>query len=176
MAESGASAESRTASVCTSTQETIKQEMNKYILLLLFVLLTACTQREIFSEFNSFHNAEWDRLQAIRFEAPVYDISVPYQVSIELRHNDQYPFRNIWLFVEYQAPSGKMWTDTLGTDLADSYGKWYGKGISLYSCSFNYQENVQYPDTGIYVYTIRHGMRADVLKGISDVGLRISKE
>ena len=150
--------------------------MNKYILLSLLLLLTACAKDEIFSEFRSFPNAEWDKQQAIRFEAPVHDVSVPYHVNIELRHNNHYPFRNIWLFVEYQTPSGSMRMDTLDTYLADVYGKWYGRGISLYSCSFGYQENVQYPDTGTYVYTIRQGMRADVLKGISDIGLRITKE
>ena len=150
--------------------------MNKYILLLLFIFLSACTESEIFSEFHSFPKSEWDKQHAIRFEAPVYDLSAPYNVSIELRHNNQYPFRNIWLFVEYQTPSGNIRTDTLTTNLADAYGKWYGKGISLYSYSFNYQENVQYSDTGMYVYTIRQGMRSDVLKGISDIGLRIAKE
>ena len=151
--------------------------MNKYILLpLLLLLLTTCAQDEIFSEFHSFPRAEWDKLQAVRFETPVHDISVPYHVNIELRHNNQYPFRNIWLFVEYQTPSGSIRVDTLDTYLADTYGKWYGKGISLYACSFRYQEYVQYPDTGTYVYTIRHGMRTDVLTGVSDIGLCISKE
>ena len=150
--------------------------MKKYILLSLLLLLTACVQDELFSEFHSFPNAEWNKQQAIRFEAPVYDISVPYTVAIELRHNNQYPFRNVWLFVEYQTPSGSTRADTLGAYLADAYGKWYGKGLSLYSHSFYYQQNVQYPDTGIYTYTIRHGMRADVLAGVSDIGVCISKE
>ena len=151
--------------------------MNKYILLpLLLLLLIACKKDEIFSEFRSFPNAEWDKQQALRFEVPVHDISVPYNVNIELRHNNRYPFCNIWLFVEYQTPSGSTRADTLHTYLADAYGKWYGKGISLYTCSFPYQEHVQYPDTGTYVYTIRQGMRADVLQGVSDIGLCISKE
>jgi len=155
--------------------------MNKHILIVLSLLLTACAKDEIFSEFHSFPNAEWDRQQAIRFEAPVHDISVPYHVTIKLRHNNRYPFRNIWFFVEYQTPSGSIQLDTVPKDkdtgyLADEYGKWNGKGISLYSYSFRYQENIQYPDTGIYIYTIRQGMRADVLTGVSDIGLCISKK
>ena len=150
--------------------------MNKYLLLPLLLLLTACTKHEIFSEFRSFPKAEWNKQQAVGFEVPVHDISVPYNVSIELRHNNQYPFSNIWLFIEYQTPSGSTRADTLGTYLADAYGKWQGKGISLYSCSFPYQQNVQYPDTGTYIYTIRHGMRADVLSGISDIGICVTKE
>ncbi|MDR2806481.1 MAG: gliding motility lipoprotein GldH [Dysgonamonadaceae bacterium] len=152
--------------------------MNIKKLALLFIggLLSTCSQPEIFSDFRSFPNAEWDKKEAIRFEVPVRDTTVPYHVMIQLRNNDHYPFRNIWLFIEYQTPSGSTRIDTLCTDLADAYGKWYGSGISLYSYSFPYQLNVQYPDTGIYTYTLRQGMRADVLKGVADVGLRVSKE
>ena len=150
--------------------------MNKYILLFLLLLLTACAQDEVFFKFRSLPNAEWDKQQALRFEAPVRDISIPYNLTVELRHNNQYPFRNVWLFVECQTPSGSMRADTLEVYLADVYGKWQGKGVGLYLYSVDYQKNVQYPDTGTYVYTIRQGMRADVLKGISDVGLRLSKK
>jgi len=149
--------------------------MSKYVLFSLFLLLTACTQDELFSEFHSFSRAEWDKRESVCFEVPVYDISVPYNVIIELRHNNGYPFRNIWLFVEHQTPSGNMRTDTVDIYLADTYGKWHGKGIGLHSYSFPYQANVQYPDTGTHVYTMRQGMRSDVLKGISDIGLRVSK-
>jgi gliding motility-associated lipoprotein GldH len=137
------------------------------------LLLTACSKEEIFSEFRSFPNAEWDKQEAIRFDVPVHDVSTSYNVLLELRNNNNYPFRNIWLFIDYKTPSGSMRSDTLTTDLADIYGKWYGTGMSLYSCSFPYQLHVQYPDTGIYVYTIRQGMRESVLKGISDIGLRV---
>jgi gliding motility-associated lipoprotein GldH len=151
--------------------------MNNKLIIFLFgllFLLAACSEEETFSEFRSFPNAEWDKQEAIRFEVPIHDISTPYNVLLELRNNNNYPFRNIWLFIDYKTPSGSMRSDTLTTDLADIYGKWYGTGMSLYSYSFPYQVNVQYADTGIYVYTIRQGMRENVLKGISDIGLTVS--
>lgn len=150
--------------------------MNKYLPIALLLILPACSQNEIFSEFRSFPKAEWDKQEAIRFEVPIHDTESTYDVLIELRNNNHYPFRNIWLFIDYKTPGGSMRSDTLCTDLADVYGKWYGNGLSLYAYSFPYQVQVQYPDTGTYVYTIRQGMRENVLKGISDIGLRISKE
>jgi gliding motility-associated lipoprotein GldH len=143
---------------------------------ILGILLSACSQPEIFSEFRPLPNAEWDKRQAVLFEVPIRDASVPYQIRIQLRNNDQYPFRNIWLFVEYKTPDGKTRTDTLHTDLADAYGKWYGSGLSLHTYSFPYQLHVQYPDTGTYTYLFLQGMRADRLKGITDIGLEVSKE
>jgi gliding motility-associated lipoprotein GldH len=145
-------------------------------LFLCFILISCTQKQEVFYEFHSFPKARWDQREAIRFEVPVRDISQVYNVSIELRNSNEYLYKNIWLFVDYQTPEGKVRSDTLATDLADEYGRWYGRGISLYSCSFPYEQNVQYPDTGVYVYTIRQGMREDPLEGLSDVGLRISKK
>ncbi|MDR0866529.1 MAG: gliding motility lipoprotein GldH [Candidatus Symbiothrix sp.] len=144
---------------------------------LLFLLVTACSQKEeVYYEFRSFPKSQWDQREAIRFEVPIKDNSTLYNVFIETRNNNDYPFKNIWLFVDYQTPDGKVYLDTIQRDLADDYGKWNGDGISLYSYSILYKGNVQYPDTGMYVYTIRQGMRTNPLKGISDIGLKISKK
>jgi len=97
-------------------------------------------------------------------------------VSIELRNNNSYPFSNIWLFVDFQMPDGMCRADTINADLADVYGKWYGKGMSLYNLSIPYEISILYPDTGTYIYTIHQGMRENILKGISDIGLKVSKQ
>lgn len=99
-----------------------------------------------------------------------------FDVSLEIRNNNDYPFRNIWLFVDFQAPGGDVRTDTVGVDLADVYGKWHGSGISLYSLSIPYEKAVRFPQKGAYTYSIRQGMRENPLKGISDIGLKISKK
>ena len=130
----------------------------------------------MFSEFHSFYNSEWKQQEFVRFEVPVQDIHTPFEVFLEIRNNNDYPFQNIWLFIDYRNPKGEIRSDTLQAELADVYGKWYGKGISLYTYSFPYDLNTQYRDTGTYVYTIRQGMRENSLKGISDIGLRILKK
>jgi gliding motility-associated lipoprotein GldH len=141
---------------------------------LLFILVAACSEKkEVFSEFRSFPKAEWDKQEVLRFEVPVNDLSAKYDVFLEIRSNNEYAFSNIWLFVNYQTPKGSMRSDTVQVELADVYGKWYGKGVSLYTYSFPYELNVQYPDTGVYIYTIYQGMRENPLKGVSDMGLRV---
>jgi gliding motility-associated lipoprotein GldH len=141
-----------------------------------FFLFSTCTQNEIYFEFRSLAKGEWDKQEVLRFEVPVSDIASTYDVLLEVRNNNDYPFRNLWLFVDYQMPDGKIRSDTIDVELADIYGKWYGKGINLYTYTFPYEWNVQYPDTGIYIYTVRQGMRINPLKGISDLGLKILKK
>jgi gliding motility-associated lipoprotein GldH len=136
----------------------------------------SCSEEELFSEFHSFPDSEWEQQDIIRFQVPVQDTISRYEVFLEIRNNNDYPFRNIWMFIDYQNPQGDVRHDTLHAELADIYGKWYGKGISLYTYTFPYSLNTQYPDTGTYVYTIRQGMRKNPLPGISDIGLRVSKK
>ena len=145
-------------------------------LLLLNILLISCSKKELFSEFRSFHDSEWSRQEIVRFEVPMQDTLSLFEVFLEIRSNNDYPFQNIWLFIDYQNPEGKVRSDTLQAELADIYGKWYGKGISLYSYSFPYDLNARYPEPGTYVYTICQGMREEPLRGISDIGLRITKK
>ena len=138
--------------------------------------IVSCSHNEIYFQYRSFANAEWGRGEPAVFHVNIEDNSQPYNVLIELRNNNAYPFSNIWLFVDYKTPGGNIRVDTIGADLADVYGKWYGKGQSLYNLSIPYETSVLFPDTGTYIYSIRQGMRENPLKGISDIGLKVSKK
>lgn len=139
----------------------------------LLLLLTACSSNEIFSEFHSFPESRWPRNEKVKFEVDLKDNTCHYNVWLEIRNNNNYPFRNLWLFVDVTTPDRQERTDTLNVELADVYGKWHGHGISLYSCSFPFEQAIKYPVTGIYTYSIRQGMRAEQLEGISDIGLTV---
>ena len=142
----------------------------------LLFLITACTSKEIFSEFHSFSDATWSRSEKVNFEVSVLDSTQQYDVFLEIRNNNDYPFRNLWLFVDITTPDGKQRRDTINAELADVYGKWYGKGVSLYTYSFPYELKIQYPNTGAFIYSITQGMREESLNGISDIGLTVSKK
>jgi len=138
--------------------------------------MASCSHKEIFYDYLSFTDAQWNQNEQAVFHVKIEDKSQPYDVSVELRNNSNYPFSNIWLFIDYKTPKGRNRCDTIGADLADVYGKWYGKGLSLFNLTIPYQTTVLFPDTGTYVYSIRQGMRENPLKGISDIGLKVSKK
>jgi gliding motility-associated lipoprotein GldH len=141
----------------------------------LLFILTACSGKEVFSEYHSLPEATWSQQEKANFEVHITDSLQHYDVLIGIRNNSRYPFRNIWLFVDFSTPDGKQRRDTINAELADVYGKWYGNGISLFTYSFPYEKNRQYPIKGTYTYSILQGMREDPLIGISDVGLTIKK-
>ncbi|GHT07927.1 gliding motility lipoprotein GldH [Bacteroidia bacterium] len=149
----------------------------KYFLFLpAFISLIACSHKEVFFEFHSVKNAHWDREDAAVFEVNIENNANRYDISLEVRNDDDYSFRNIWLFVDLKTPEGSVRTDTINADLADIFGKWYGKGLSLHTLSIPYEAGIRFPNPGIYTYTIRQGMRENPLKGISDIGLKVSKK
>jgi gliding motility-associated lipoprotein GldH len=145
---------------------------NPLSVILILFLFSACSFNETYFEFRSF-GSEWGRTSPAVFEAKIDDNSIPYNIDIKIRNDNDYAFRNIWLFIDCKTPSGAVLNDTLNVELADVFGKWYGKGFSLHCLSAPLKTNYRFPETGVYTFAIRHGMRQDPLKGISDAGLRI---
>ncbi|MDR0732989.1 MAG: gliding motility lipoprotein GldH [Dysgonamonadaceae bacterium] len=143
---------------------------------LLFFLLASCVQDEAFFEYHSFQKSGWNREAAAIFSVDIDNTTDLFDISVEIRNNNDYSFRNIWLLVDFQSPGGNVRTDTIGMYLADVSGKWYGTGISLYSLTIPYKTAVRFPEKGAYTCFIRHGMSENPLKGISDVGLKVSKK
>lgn len=141
---------------------------------MLIILCVACSRREMFYQFHPISRSAWHKDSVLRFEVAVHDTLSPHDVFVELRNTNQYPYRNIWLFISVQKPSGEIRRDTLECQLADDYGKWYGKGLSLYEYAIPYETGTVYPQSGTYIYTVTQAMRDDLLAGISDVGLKIA--
>jgi len=139
----------------------------------IFTFCISCNSRELYHEFISFTSSGWKVDQSSRFVFTVTDTLSACNTFIEVRNSNDYIYRNLWLFVDFQTPDGFIRTDTLNCLLADEYGKWLGKGFSLFTNQFPYQLQYQFPHTGNYSWTIRHGIRENELKGISDIGVRV---
>ncbi len=150
-----------------------RHKHKQYLVVLFLVFLVACSKGELYSDFKGIENATWDKNKSCDFVVEVTDTTRLYDVVLEIRNKNDYPFRNLWLFVQMKTPEGNVRKDTLNCELADPEGKWYGRGLSLYVLNFPYEQKISFPRSGNYTYSIRQGMRADQLKGISDIGLRV---
>ena len=138
-------------------------------------LLFSCGKNTVYSKYQPVSNKSWNKQDVYFFNFQITDISVAYNVSLQLRNNDQYPYQNLWIINEEAHPSGVSVKDTIEYMLADDFGKWTGNGITLYQSSINLRNNYHFPDTGKYTISVMHGMRDDDLKGIENVGLLIEK-
>ena len=140
-----------------------------------FSALSACTNKNVYTDFYSLKNAEWDKDSICRFEFEITDTLNPLNVFVEIRNNNNYQYSNLWLFIDIKTPSGAIRRDTMNCKLADDMGKWYGQGISIYEFEAPYEKSVIYTQSGIYTLSIRHGMRNNILEGITEIGFKLQK-
>ncbi|MDR0537462.1 MAG: gliding motility lipoprotein GldH [Tannerellaceae bacterium] len=143
--------------------------------LMLLIFLTACENHIVYNRYQTVEAMTWGKEDAYYFTFNIDDLSVPYNVTIELRHNDFYSYRNIWLFCDEELPVGPVLRDTVEFFLSDEYGRWHGKGFSLYEAGLVMKSGYSFPYKGQYTYCFRQGMRDDRLRGIQEIGLRVEK-
>lgn len=87
--------------------------------------------------------------------------------ALALRHTDEYPYRNLWLEISQELDSATTLRDTVNIELCNAYGRWYGNGFGgSYQIAFPLPRNVS-----VHEVCIRHIMRVDTLRGITDVGI-----
>jgi len=147
--------------------------------LILMVLLStiSCDPKTVFDNFIGIEKAGWNKDSVKIFSVVVNDTLINHNIYLNLRNRTTYPFSNIWLFIGIQSPDGEILKDTVQYALADTSGKWLGEGFSgIKDNRFLYRGNVYFPRRGTYVFSVRHGMRQELLTGISDIGFRVEKK
>ena len=98
-----------------------------------------------------------------------------YQFALGLRSSDSYPYTVIWLAVEREfSHPDTLRRDTVKCQLMDSVTHRMGKGIYMYQYDVPLPSmTLHYGQTG--QVRIIHLMQREVLPGIHDVGVLISR-
>lgn len=155
--------------------------MNKGItLFLLIIALSSCTGNSISSDSKSLPEF-WDLGFAINFDIPELPQNKKYDIFLELRNTNDYPFSNIFLVTSLKFPNGKTEVDTLEYRMARPDGTWLGEGLgTIKQNKLHYKENFEFKEKGTYTLLIEQAVRnnGDVtgvrkLDGITDVGYSI---
>ncbi|MDD2437873.1 MAG: gliding motility lipoprotein GldH [Massilibacteroides sp.] len=154
-------------------QHPIKKIDRWICLLLFFSIATSCHYDALYDQYQIIENTVWEKEKEYFFTFRVEDISIPYDLTLEVRNNNLYPYQNLWLFCAEERPVGGLVRDTIECVLADEFGKWYGKGISLFQLSIPLKKNHYFSHKGQYTFSFRQGMRIDYLKGIQELGFRV---
>lgn len=150
---------------------------------LLVVCMTSCAKGLVKSEFQSTDNGTWSKDEPIEFTFSEMDTIPEYDVFINVRNDNNFPYNNLFLIAELNFPDGESVTDTLEYEMALPDGSWLGKGYgSIKENKLWYKENIVFASSGVYTLRISHAMRknGDVngvinLEGITDVGFEIIK-
>jgi gliding motility-associated lipoprotein GldH len=140
-----------------------------------FFLLSCGKDQVVYNQYQAIDHSAWEKGKEYYFTFQIDENTVPYNITLEIRNNNLYPYQNLWILLKEEPPVGPMARDTMECMLADDFGKWLGNGISLFQTSFPIKTNYLFTDTGSYTFSFRQGMRNDTLKGIQEIGLLIEK-
>lgn len=140
-------------------------------LFILFALIS-CNGNTAYHTYQNLPSAGWQKQDTLEYILPSYLAGKSYQMEIGLRHTENYAYQDIWLKVLHPL-SPQIHPDTLHLKLADQWGNWQGKGTSgnLYQYTNNQVIHLSSADS---LLQIVHIMRDNPLKGISDVGIKLS--
>lgn len=146
---------------------------------LVMLCFASCNRNEVYYKFHEIETFEWSKHDTIYFEIDSALISPGenYKITVEVSHNSNYPYRNIWLYAQDNINNSVFQDYSQQYSLADEYGKWFGAGFgAVYQMSLNYRSPVRFKDKRNYTIKLIHGMRDEPLKGIEKIGIKVEKE
>ncbi|WP_083721948.1 gliding motility lipoprotein GldH [[Flexibacter] sp. ATCC 35208] len=104
------------------------------------------------------------------------DTAYLYNIYVNIRHKDAYPYSNIYLLIDTQFPGEQPIPQRVELPLADMTGKWLGSGLDdIYEHQIPIQQHAILNKPGIYKFTFEQNMRQNPLPDIMNVGLRVEK-
>ena len=153
---------------------------NKILFVLLSILAISCDEKRVFDHYTSVGNT-WHKDSIISFELPKLERTKSFNLFVNIRDNNDYPYNNLFLIVSMEQPNKKVYVDTLEYEMTNPDGSLLGEGFSdIKENKLFYKENVKFDQKGIYKVTIKQAVRktgeiqgVESLSGVSDVGFRI---
>lgn len=151
------------------------------ILLLVFLSLVSCDKKRVFDEYKSVGKA-WHKDSIVSFDLPKIDTTKYYNLFLNIRDNDNYPFNNLFVIVSMETPGGITEVDTLEYQMAAADGTLLGEGFTdVKESKLVFKQRQQFK-AGQYKVHIRQAARqtgkvtgVQKLEGITEVGFRIEK-
>jgi gliding motility-associated lipoprotein GldH len=141
------------------------------------LLFLGCHKNVVYDENLKIPKEGWPVALPAYFDVNIEDSTSFYSMYLNIQNNDNYPNSNIYFFITVVFPDGGMARDTVNFLLADQYGKWLGKGMGNEKTNqFLYRREMLFPFGGTYRFYIEQAMRADTLKGITSIGIKLEKE
>jgi gliding motility-associated lipoprotein GldH len=143
--------------------------------------LVSCDKNRVFDEYKDVGTA-WHQDSLVAFDLPALEAKKKYNMYLNLRDNNEYPFNNIFLIVTLEQPNKISLVDTLEYAMANPDGSLLGDGFTdVKESKLTYKQQLV-GQPGPYKVVIRQAVRqtgkitgVTELPGITDVGFRIEK-
>ena len=94
-------------------------------LMLMSAAIAGCGKGPVAADAVTVDPGGWSSSDTVRLSFEVEAPDHRHDLQLGLRHDGDYPFSNLYLFVRLNYPNGRSLTDTLACPLAGPDGRWY---------------------------------------------------
>jgi gliding motility-associated lipoprotein GldH len=131
--------------------------------------------RPVFDQNKEVDN-HWSPAEKLNFEVDIIDTITSFDFFINIRNSTDYKYSNLYFFIKTTFPNEKISIDTVECFLANTKGKWLGKGFGKHrDQQILFKGNGRFPMSGKYRFQLEQGTRDVELEGIEAIGIRIEK-
>lgn len=138
---------------------------------MLFVCLGSCEPKHTdFSEFRHISSGGWAISSPLHFTPHYADSLHSYSMDIAVRHDNEYPYANVGLTVDFFGADTLIERKRINLPIADAAGNWLGSGFgALYQVSATLSTGISAGEvTKVVVW---QGLDTDTLSHITEVGI-----
>ena len=131
------------------------------VMLFLFLIagsVVSCDKKRVFDEYKSVGKS-WDKDSIVSFDIPPMDTKKQYNLFLNIRDNNDYPYNNLFLIVAMEQPDKKTLVDTLEYQMANPDGSLLGEGFTdVKESKLVYKERMKRKKCNYKIH-IRHAVR-----------------
>ena len=148
----------------------------KYFLTLFafLIIFSSCGERPYFSNSIEFEDGVWSYGELFENNFAIDDTSATYHLILDMVHDRDYPFQNVYMNIITHFPADTSVTDLLSVDMADRFGQWHGNCRGdICNLRVFLQQNISFKDPGDYSVVFEQYTRREDLNGIFELNFRI---
>lgn len=156
-------------------------QLRRYLYQLIVVItstlfISGCEQSRVFDKNESLAKEGWFYGEQKVFEVEILDTAIAYNMYVNIRHTDQYPYNNLWLKLNTKLPDGNIQENKINVELSTPTGEWTGNCIDgiCYSTVL-VQHNFSLLQKGKYTFTLEQDMRMNPIPYLLDIGVKVEK-
>ena len=138
--------------------------------------LSSCDKSLVYSHYEHTQLAGWEKSDTLYFDTPRMNEKGRYRIELGLRTTGDYPFTSLTLSIEqcvFPAKSTKNYS--IKCQLMEENGIIKGQGVSVYQFAFPVAD-IDLNEGDSVQIRIRHDMKREILPGIANVGIKLSRK
>ena len=134
---------------------------------LMVLIFAACNDPALYREKAEFPSGIWMAADTVVFSTVIQDTSKSYDIHMEVCHDPEFSFQNLYVKVLTSFPNDSIADQVLSLQLSDGKGRWAGECKSDCNVKIPLSDSVRIRQAGQYAFKFIQYSRNENLRGIN---------